>query len=384
MAVTATPTTLEIQKWRTSFWKEYQRENLFAPYIGTGTDAIIQRVYELKDEGEQITIPILGRLTGQGQVGANTLTGNEESLDQYGFKIQIDWARHAVLLNKKEIRKSPVDQLATVKPWLMTWAATKLRDDICRTFNTIGVSGSAYSLSGNVYGIPYALATAAQKNAWSDANADRIQYGNSAANLVAGNHAASLANVDTTNDLLTVANLKTMKRRIKQADPHISPIRVEDGREYFMVFAPSGPFADLSNDQQMLSANLYARPREGNGVGKNPIFQDGDLEINGIIIREIPEGAAFWKINGAGTAGANVYPVFFCGQQALGYAVGQLPAPTTRNDDDYGFLKGRGIETCYGMAKVAKQRNSISTGGIPANTLADWGMGTMFVASVSE
>lgn len=383
MATTTTPSTLEIQKWRREFWREYQRENLFSPYIGTDTGAVIQRIYELKDEGEQITIPLVGRLTGQGQYGANTLVGNEEAMDQYGFKVQIDWARHAILLNKKEMRKSAIDQLSVVRPLLNEWAGNKLRDDIIKTLWSIGVASSPYVLNGNVYGIPYGAATTAQLNAWNTANGDRILFGNGVGNRVSGNQASSLANVDTTNDLLNVASLKMLKRLVKQADPHIKPVRTEDGREYFIVFAPPGPFADLSNDNEMKNANTYARAREGNGMEKNPLFQDGDLIINGMIIREIPEMGVLTKIAGVGAAGADVYPVFICGQQALGYAVGQLPAPTTRSDDDYGFIKGRGVEICYGLAKIAKLRNADSTTGIAAGTMADWGVATGFFATVS-
>jgi len=376
MAGTTTPTLLEIQKWRRDYFSEYQRSNLFAPYMGNGTDAVIVRINELKDEGEAITIPIVGRLTGSGQVGANTLVGNEEAMDQYGYKLTIDWARHAVLLNKKDMRKSAIDQMAAVRPLLMDWGAAKLRDDIIRAFFTVQTFGTVAPLNGNVQGIPYLSATPAQKNTWQDANFDRVQFGVLPANTVTGNHAASLANVDTTNDLLTVAALKTLKRRAKKADPRIRPLRVEDGKEYFVVFAGSGAFADLSNDPVMVAANSNARPREGNGMDKNPLFQDGDLVINGMIIREVPEIDNFCKIAGAGTAGADVYPVFLCGQQSLGYAIGQLPAPTTRNDDDYGFIKGRGVEMAYGVGKIAKARAG-------TQALADWGVATLFVASIS-
>lgn len=383
MAVTTTPSSTEILKWRRDFWVEYQRDNLFAPYIGNGTDAVIMRINELKDEGEQITIPILGRLSGQGQVGANTLVGNEEAMDQYGFPIRIDWARHAILLNKKEMRKSAADQLSSVRPLLTTWAGSKLRDDICRSVATIYPAGTAPLLTGNVQGIPFMTANSTQLNAWLVGNADRAQFGNGQSTLVAGNFAASLANVDSTNDLATVSAFNRVKRIAKQADPHIRPVRIEGGREYFVTFLPSPLFNDLANDPAMIQANTMARAREGNGMDKNPLFQDGDLEYRGMLFREIPEMGQFFKFAGAGTGGVDVYGAVTVGQQAFGYAIGQLPAPTTRSDDDYGFLKGRGVEICYGVAKIVKQRNSLSTTGVPAGTNADWGTFTSFFATQS-
>lgn len=383
MATTTTPSSTEILKWRRDFWVEYQRENLFASYIGNGTDAVIMRINELKDEGEQITVPILGRLSGQGQVGANTLVGNEEAMDQYGFPIRIDWARHAILLNKKEMRKSAADQLSSVRPLLTMWAGSKLRDDICRGFATVNPAGTAPVTTGNIQGIPFGSASATQLNAWLTGNADRVQFGNGQSTLVSGNFAASLANVDATNDLLTASALSRLKRIAKQADPHIRPIRVDGGREYFVVFVSSPLYNDLSNDPAMIQLNTMARAREGSGMERNPLFQDGDLEYRGLLIREIPEMANFFKFAGAGTSGTDVYGAVLVGQQAMGYAIGQLPAPTTRSDDDYGFLKGRGVEICYGIAKIVKQRNSVSTTGIAAGTNADWGVATAFFATQS-
>src|SRR5215207_7400111 len=170
MAVTTTDSTLNIQKWRRDFWREYQRENLFAPYIGDGTDAVIHRIYELKDDGESITYPLVGRAKGAGQVGAATLAGNEEAMDQYGHKISIEWARHAILLNKKEMRKSAIDQLSVVKPLLKDWATSKVRDDIVYALANVGT----VAITGNVNGITFGSATAGQRNTWVSDNARAV------------------------------------------------------------------------------------------------------------------------------------------------------------------------------------------------------------------
>lgn len=379
MAITSTPASTEIQIWRRNYFREYIRGNLFSPYIGTGMDAVIQRIYELRQEGgEQITLPILGRLTGAGQTGANPLVGNEESLDQYGFKIIADWARHAVLLNKKQMNKSAIDQLGAVRPALMDWSNAKLRDDIVNSLFNIGSPGGATVVTGNVNGILYGNATAAQKNTWGDNNSDRIIYGQTTANYVAGNHASSLANVGTASGTATAANMLLLKRRAKKATTHIRPLRVEEGREYFVAFMGSNTFRDFGNDAAVISANTNARAREGGGMNKNPLFQDGDLLWKGIIAREVPEIDNFCKIAGAGASGADVYPVFMTGQNALGLAYGQMPQPTERTEDDYGMLKGRGIEMMYGIGKVQKGVSGSTT------NLVDWGVATGFFASASD
>ncbi len=379
MAVTNTPSTLEIQKWRRSFFSEWQRENLFAPYIGTGTDAVIQRIYELRDEGEQITIPIVGRLTGSGQVGANTLVGNEESMDQYGHKVVIDWARHAIVLNKKEMRKSAIDQLEAVRPLLTDWAAAKLRDDFVRAFGTVQPFNTQASLIGNVQGIPMATAGAAIMNQWQAGNIDRVLYGNSTANYNA-THATALANVDTTNDKFTAANLALLKRVAMNANPKIRPYKTRDGYEYYVAFAGSNSFRDLKNDATIIANNKDARSREGNGMDKNPLFQDGDLIHDGVIIRQVPEISAFvtnvWtSLTTAGGDSGRVEPWFLCGQQAAVLAWGQMAKPTFRKEDDYGFIKGVGTEMAYGAAKMFKKHPYDGT------NLKQWGVVSGFVAA---
>jgi N4-gp56 family major capsid protein len=373
MAITTTDSTLNIQKWRRDFWREYQRENLFAPYMGDGQDAVIHRIYELKDEGESITYPLVGRLKGAGQTGSATLAGNEEAMDQYGHKISIDWARHAVLLNKKEQRKSAIDQLKVVRPALMDWGMSKLRDDLVYGLANVGTVGIS---TGQINGVTFASATAGQRNTWVSDNSDRVLFGATTANYSA-TFATAAGNVNNTAGAgkLSVSAVKLLKRLAKKADPHIRPLRVESGREYFVLFTGSNAFRDISADSEMINANKDARAREGSAMDKNPLFQDGDLLINGVIIREVPEIDTLAVLTAMGASSINLAPVFLCGQQALGYAVGQLPAPTERKEDDYGFVKGRGVETCYGVAKIQKKLNG-------AATLKDWGVATGFFACV--
>ena len=150
--------------------------------------------------------------------------------------------------------------VASVRPLLTTWAGSKLRDDICRSVATIYPAGTAPLLTGNVQGIPFMTANSTQLNAWLVGNADRAQFGNGQSTLVAGNFAASLANVDSTNDLATVSAFNRVKRIAKQADPHIRPVRIEGGREYFVTFLPSPLFNDLATGARLASTAGCGHP----------------------------------------------------------------------------------------------------------------------------
>lgn len=374
---------LVVQKWRKRVFRDYQRDNLFNDIIGNGDTAVIQRVNELKDEGEEIVIPFFALPKAGGVVGDQTLVGNEHDLKHYGHRLRIDWWRDAIILNKKQMRRSIIDQMEEVRPALTQIAANRLRDDIIRSLFNVGGSGTMLGTGlytdrrtvANVNGVYYPLATPAQRNTWHDANRDRIQYGALRSNHVVGDHAASLLNVDAAADRLTAARLSDMKALAKKANPKIHPVRIEGGREYYMMFAGTNAFRDLKRDPDIIQANIEARVR---GVDSNPIFQDGDLIWDGVMVREVPEIDELCTIVGAGAAGVNVAPVFLVGRQAVGYAIGQLPKPTERKEDDYGFVMGRGIETCYGMGKMLFRDNEFGD----TAPVKDWGVATLFVASI--
>lgn len=388
MVMTA-PDNLVVQKWRKRVFRDFQRDNLLADWIGSGDSAVIHRIHELKDEisgGEEITIPLFALPDAEGVVGDQTLVGNEHDLKHYGHKLRIDWWRDAIILNKKQMRRSIVDQMEEVRPALTQIAANRTRDDMLRAMFTVTAEGLQQGTAlttpqrkkvANVNGVFYPYASTAQKNTWHDANKDRILYGIARGNHVTGDHAASLANIDATNDKLTGSLVRQAKRLARKARPKIHPVTIEGGREYYVMAVGSNQFRDFSTDAEVVEANKLARAR---GVDSNPIFQDGDLILRGVVVREVPELDDFTTISGAGAGAINVQAGFLLGRQALGYAIGQLPKPTERTEDDYGFVKGRGVETAYGIGKlVFRNREDGETA-----PLKDWGVVTVFTASVDD
>jgi hypothetical protein len=362
MAITANNANNEIVKFRKRVMREFRRENLFSPYMGDGPTSIIQYIRDLEapDGGDQVNVPLVGRLTGPG-VSTGPLTGNEEKLDTYGFRMWVDWRRNAVLLKRSQLRKTNLSELELVRPLLTEWGKGLQRDEIVLALDALPSETIPANLGNDtvggqaVNGILYSAATTAQKNTFLTQNADRVLFGSSKGNLVSGNMASSLANVDSTNDRLTAASLLLMKRIARSADPGITPYMSEDGREYFVCFAGANAFRDLANDATIQAANRDARPREGRGMDDNPLFQDGDLLYRGVIIREIPEIDTLAVKSAVGASSINVTPAFMCGQGAVSFVWGQMPRPTERTEDDYGMLIGRGIEMVYGIGKSARK-----------------------------
>jgi hypothetical protein len=386
MAMTVTAANNKLIKFRKEIYREYVRENLFSAYMGTAVNSIIRVITDLdkggKNGGEQINIPLRARLSGQG-VGSGPQVGNEEQLDNAGTRMWIDWSRHAVAITNSEENKSSVDLWAEAKPALTDWGQEKQRDELVDGFYAVPAqtapAGLGSALGQRVNGILFDAATPAQRNTWITDNADRILIGSgNTANLVAGNFAGSMANI-TGAMTLSGALINRMKRSAKKANPRIRPYKLkENGTEWFVLFVGQEPFRDAQNDADIKTANQNSRARENQGYLKNPIFVDGDLLYNGVIIREVPELSlrlpVFYQT--AGAAGIQIAPAHLCGQGAVAWCWGKMPTPTFRKEDDYGFIRGAGIKMAYGVGKIAKLN--------PAGNFKDWGVYTGFFAAVAD
>jgi len=388
MAASVTQVNNKLIVFRKQIFKEYVRENLFSPYMGTDINAIIRVIPDLdkggKNGGEQINVPLMARLQAAA-IASGPMVGNEEALDNYGMRLWIDWARNAVVINNAEEQKSSIDLFAEAKPMLVDWGKELQRDEICDAFYALPSQSSPAGLGSNngqrVNGLLFDAATVAQRNTWITDNADRIQIGHSnTANLSAGNFAASMTALTTVTDNISGAILMTMKRRAKKANPRIRPFRLkENGTEWFVLFVGQEQFRDLANDTDIKTANQNSRAREQQGYMQNPIFVDGDLLYNGIIIREIPELSlrlpVFYQTAGA-SGTTQVAPAFLCGQQAQAWCWGRMPTPTFRKEDDYQFLRGAGLKMAYGIGKLAKLT--------PSNNFKEWGTFTGFFPAIAD
>lgn len=344
MPATTVASASVVQKWDANFFSEYVRDSGFMPYMKSGSNAVITVKKELSSGGKTINMPLVTRLTGAGVTGSTALEGAEESLGNYNHPISIAWKRNAVLLTEDQEHYTEMDLRRAARDQLTTWAMDGLRTDLIAAMQSIWDGSSA--------AVAYGSASATNRDLWLDRNVDRVQFGSTRSNLSTSapaggatyDHSASLSNIANT-ETLSAANVSLLKRLAKTADPHIRPMRVEGGREYFVLFVNTLAMRDLKLDSAMATANREARER---GVDSNPIFQDGDLIFDGVIIREIPEIPV---LTGVGGSSADVSPVFLCGVQALGIAWGREPTSTT-DVRDYGFFHGVGIKEARGVSKL--------------------------------
>lgn len=340
------------QVWQRDYFQEYVRESMFKPYMSNADKnkggIILTKFEDLKEGGKTINVPFIGKLSGSGVTGSQTLDGNEEQLTNYNMPISIDWRRNAVRVPQSESYKTEINLLDAARDALMVWEAEKFRDDIINAMGSFVTDATGTTVNA-------IDSTAANRNTHAAANADRIVAGNAISNYSA-TWATMLGNCDTTNDKCTAANMSLAKRKAKLALPRIRPFKSKDGYEYYVCFHGSRTFRDLKADSTIATANRDARARENGGMNSNPIFQDGDILYDGLIHREVPEiddwATASGIYDGAGASSADVRPVFLCGGGSVAVAWGQEPTPKTDFTKDFGFRPGVAIVELLGVKKI--------------------------------
>lgn len=333
------------KKWDNEFYREYIRANRFAKYQGTDANAVIQLKEQLtKVPGDAITISLVKALSGAGVTGNSLLEGQEEAISNYGQSVSIGAFRQGVAMTEWEQQKSPLMALDTARPLLKDWAM-----ELNRTY-VINALASVQTTSGGAI-TAYASATETQKDLWLDNNTDRILFGAAKSNLkqtapaggATNDHSASLAEIDATADKLTYQVVSLAKRMAKLADPIVRPIRVNDDEEWYVMFANSYAFRDLKVSLATINQNAEVRGKQ------NPLFTDGDLIWDGVVIREVPEIASMADVGNGGTV--DVAPCYLCGAQAVAHVIGKRWASATE-ERDYGFVTGAAIAGFFGTEKL--------------------------------
>ena len=344
-----------VDRFSGKFFKEYIRSSGFDELMGTNENSAFQLVEDLmKQSGDQITVPLVTRLINAGITGDSTLEGNEEALGNYSHQITINAIANAVRITKMERIKTEIDLLEASREMLKWWEVDTLRSAIIAALQSPVVDGKT----------AYASATEGQKDTWVAAQyaANRVLFGAAKSNYSASDHSASLLNVDSTNDILQPNIVSLAKRTAKAADPHMRPIRVDGGGEWYILLAGSLPFRDLKTHATMTQAN-----RDGWVRGKdNPLFKDGDLMWDGVIIKEIPEIGVISTV-GAGTPAIDCAANFLVGAQALGIAWGQRPKFVTKKFD-YERQMGVAVDEVRGIEKLTF--NSVQHGVLTVYTAA--------------
>lgn len=336
MADTRAQANLTPQIWDDQFSVEYFQSNPMAAYAGTDSNNPIVMKEDLASKrADGITFEFITRLQRGAKTGRSPLKGFEQRLGEYGDKVFWDVRKEGISMHEMDTDLAAIDLRAASKTALRNWADEDIKLITLDRMNDMGQFSN----------VPYADATAAQRNTWDTTNADRVLYAR-AANRSAGNHAASLANI-TSAHTLNRAAVGGLKRLAALASPKVTPIRVEkkSNRRYYVLFVHPFTMRDIRNDIETVRATVNVVEQN------NGIFMGGDIDYDGVIIHEVDDMPI---LAGAGNGGINLAPAFLCGVEALGWGLKSRFA--SREDrDDYDQVIGLGMIGKWGMKKLCYQ-----------------------------
>jgi len=330
--------------WTAKRYDEYVRGSGFKPFMGKSPNKIIHVRYDLKsDRGDTVNIPLFAKLHGKPKRGEEAIEGNEKGLANFNFPISIDWVGDGVAVSNSDQFRTEIDLLDAGRLGLTNFMGEVLRDDIIAALNS---KNGAYFQDAN----------AAALNAWVVANRDRVLFGEKTDNFNA-NFNMALQMIGEADGKLAPKIVQLARFLARNSQPIIRPAVVEERAgmsgekgniiESYVMFVGGRSFYYLKNDPLLREDLRHAMDR---GV-KNPLFQPDDLMIDNVVVREIPEITEQCVMSGAGASGVDLEPYFFCGAQAIGYAVGQDPKFTT-DARDYGHVNGVAVRELRGISKT--------------------------------
>lgn len=327
--------------WSRDVWNAARDAAFINRFIGTGENAVIQRITELTktEKGEQVIFQLVADLVDDGVIGDNEREGNEEALQSYSQIIGIDLLTHSVR-NKGKLadQKTVIKFREQGKERLGYWLANRI-DQLA--FLTL--SGVSYAFQNN--GAPRVnspfpnLAFAADVSAPS-AKRSLMWDGTS----LATSNTASITTAYVPKYTMIVDLIAYAKEN------YVKPVR-SGGKEYYVLFVQPGTLAALKKDPDYQRAVVAVATKSGQD---SPWFTGATVTVDGAVLHEHrlvynTKGAASGSKWGAGGT-VNGTRTVLAGAQALGLA--DLGAPEWNEKTfQYGSQQGINIDKIFGLLK---------------------------------
>lgn len=300
-----------------------EKKSYFRKFRGEGMDAIIQVIPNLRKEaGDQVTVQLRNKITGDGITGDSDLEGNEVAMTFGNMSVKIGARRQAVRLAGRMTEKASAIKLRkSAADGLSTWKA-EVEDE--ETFYHLAC------LRGTRAGT---LSTGV-----SFANAFPTP---DAAHLLAAN-SKTFATL-TTADTLSCADIDRLVETQRLSDD-LHSVQV-DGMEVVGALVISPEQATwLRKDADWKNAQLHANV---DGL-KNPIFTGMMGIYNGVVVhvhRNIPKFATA----GAGGNVVGCRAIFLCAQAGVYIPVDNGVPAYVEKDFDYDNKTGFAVGLTHGI-----------------------------------
>lgn len=327
----STASDLNNKKIRAQAFKEYINMNPFRPFMGRtrGDNANPAPVIHVEQDtrkgvGDTIYFPFLEAVDHTTfKTGNQQLEGNEKDLTFRSDSVTVRLVRDGVKVEEHLIsdKRTPVDLLGEMRPQLMDMATQQLRDEI--------IDAAALSTSPN---------------------RTRVLFGATDGNYNA-TLATALANVDVTDDKMSVRIIRTLKRKAKNiasasngtSTRKIRPMKVmtrNGGMEEMYVL-----FLDPVAAEHLKQDNEYKQLMDdgrSNLIAQNSFINYNKFlgVVDGVMLYEIEEMERI-DSDAGGASSTRVAHNLFCGAQAWGLGVAE-PIFFTTDSRDHDLIRAMG------------------------------------------
>lgn len=327
--------------WSRDVWSAARDQMFIKNFIGTGENALIQRITELTktEKGEKVLMHLVADLVEDGVIGDNEREGNEEAMQSYSQEITIDLLTHSVR-NKGKLaeQKTVINFRKMGKDRLAFWLANR-----CDQLAFLTMAGISYAFKNNGaprVGSPFPnLAFAADVSAPTSKRALMFDGTSLTASVTGSITTAYVPKYTMIVDLIAYAK-----------EHYIKPLK-SGGKDYYVLFVHPQTLAALKKDPDYQRAVVAVATKAGLD---SPWFTGATVTVDGAVIHEHnlvynTKGAASGSKWGAAGA-VNGTRTMLCGAQALGMA--DLGAPEwTEKLFQYDSQQGINIDKMLGLLK---------------------------------
>lgn len=327
--------------WSRDVWSAARDQMFIKNFIGTGENALIQRITELTktEKGEKVLMHLVADLVEDGVIGDNEREGNEEAMQSYSQEITIDLLTHSVR-NKGKLaeQKTVINFRKMGKDRLAFWLANR-----CDQLAFLTMAGISYAFKNNGaprVGSPFPnLAFAADVSAPTSKRALMFDGTSLTASVTGSITTAYVPKYTMIVDLIAYAK-----------EHYIKPLK-SGGKDYYVLFVHPQTLAALKKDADYQRAVVAVATKAGLD---SPWFTGATVTVDGAVIHEHnlvynTKGAASGSKWGSGGL-VNGTRTMLCGAQALGMA--DLGAPEwTEKLFQYDSQQGINIDKMLGLLK---------------------------------
>ena len=328
---------LTAEQWDNMLFEEYIGQMWWKNVMGSSQDAIIMVNEDLTSKaGSAINIPMRGLMQGGKVVGNATGIGNEGTVPMFNYRVVVDNVRHLV-----RIEDIPMTQQRTA-------------------FNILTAAKDALN-ERNQLDLDESITASLSDTATGRVQA-RYLYGAADGNWSA-TAATALANIDNTDDQLTldIINISKRKARLpKNAEAKIRPMRVKNGKnfeEWYMFVGHDLAMRDLvKNDAAFNNAHLLIPPQSNTD---SPLFTGSAFKgnFNGVLLYEYERVLL-----------DNTSTVQIAHNLLLGAGAGVVAwAQRSKFGEEFGDLKHKVTYETHeirGIGKVAYNRDTVEDNGV--------------------